>query len=221
MWYWLCSLFGLCKRHDAYGNIIVKGICNRYGYNKYCWEAFEDDMTAMEYESFWYRQRPLRNDKHASVSKIETLLHLRCGDVPFDKYTPYDMACPENISSVLATLGRHEVQRDVHVMVGGHGSHQHECDILFREYIEALRCLNSKINFVPLQRDNIDSDFDTLQAATNVISIVPSSYVFVSQLGKFDNYKMPQFGRFPNVSWTFEATPCDPYELAYHRRKCD
>lgn len=197
MWL-LCSFFGYCKHHDSYGNLIVKQVCEQSGYHEYCWDSAHWDKTLQDYESFW---RDV-DFKRTGGLGYDAIVHLRCGDVPFMPFDIYQMACPQDIIPYV------NIYAEVHVMVGGHGGNEHKCDVLFHRYIDILRALAPHTKFIPLHRANIDVDFKRLHEAQHVISIVASSFVFVSRLGNLDHYKSPNFG-IPNASWTYDATACD------------
>ena len=221
MWNIFCAWFNLCRISDGSGNKIVKNICQKHGFSKYCWDSSDDmlEMTrqGVDYEEFWLKQRhPLEKQTIVdSVPRYSTILHLRCGDVPWESnrstHFSYQLACPKDVAEKNQDVLGHG---RVYMLVGGHGGHLAICNSLLRGIKQTLEHLLPFTEFHVLPRKNIDVDFERLRSATNVVAMVPSTFVLSTRLGKLTGYRRPRFGDLPEVSWSYDASACDALKIA-------
>ena len=212
MWNIFCAWFNLCRISDN----IVKNICQKHGFSDNCWDSADDILRmtrdGVNYEKFWLTQRhPLERQIIVdSVPRYPTILHLRCGDVPWESST-YQLACPKDVAEKNYDVLGHG---SVYMLVGGHWSHLAICNSLLRGIKQKMERLLPFTEFHVLPRKNIDVDFERLRSATNVVAMVPSTFVLSTRLGKLTRYRRPRFGNLPDVSWSYEASACDALKIA-------
>ena len=178
------------KLPRSYGNHITMNICMK---NKkkvslhskrwypHCWyPKFWNNRTM--YETFWNKQKPVFSHL---IDVSRPIVHFRCGDVPIglsDKHkSQYALPCVRDIQRLMdyANVTR------AWMIVGGHGGHERECDAFARQYARELH------DVTLLDRASVETDFMWLKSAPKVVTVVLSSFAFVSRLGKLDTLFMP------------------------------
>lgn len=179
---------------DRIGNRHTESICKGANQRIYCW--FPKFFNG-NYSDFWMSQPSL-----LPQSRSLSVIHVRCGDIMWKNHWLYKVSSLACLKSHLKWLGN-----NVTIISGGRfiGNKtesdiaKQRCGYIITLVIQTLFENNISVNNIYRDRSRKE-DLKTM-AMSRVLSIIPSSFVFVSKLGDLENLRMLTFVEDDSPWW--------------------
>lgn len=199
---------------DLIGNRHTRSICIGANQNEFCWEP---KYFTGNYFDFWVSQPSL-----LPQSRSLSVVHIRCGDIMWKNHRLYKVSSLVCLKSHLEWLGN-----NITIISGGHFSGnkkesyiaKQRCDSIITLVIQTLFENSISVNNIYRDRSR-EEDLKTM-AMSRVLSIVPSSFVFVSKLGDLENLRMLTFVEDDSPWWDNCNETYFPGEwLKKNKKKC-